>query len=361
MDDCHNEEAHCRRKTPEAWQAVCTLTYNPPDPIRQSDKSCSAIPHPLESTSSATICLITADPQRNFKDVIEHPSFPADLRPRITRVVGLSKLKAKCKQYEERRKLYAEHDIFLADDRVVTLLPQVLGKTFYQGGAKRPIPVNIAPPRKRDENGKTEKKAAKKSDGEGSSAASPENVAKEITKALSSALVHLAPGVSTSIKVAKANFTPEQVAENINAVLQTLTEKLITKGWRNIRSINIKGPETASYPIWEASELWVDEEDVLEEKKKTYGGNKGPKAIKSARKALNASLAIEDAKAEEAAETKLKRKAEDVEKPSTEKHTKKKRKAEVVDEKLSADLASKKDRLKKQKAEALAAVGQDVV
>jgi len=161
--------------------------------------------------------------------------------------------------------------------------------------------------------------------------------------------------------VAKANFTPEQVAENINAVLQTLTEKLITKGWRNIRSINIKGPETASYPIWEASELWVDEEDVLEEKKKTYGGNKGPKAIKSARKALNASLAIEDAKAEEAAETKLKRKAEDVEKPSTEKHTKKKRKAEVVDEKLSADLASKKDRLKKQKAEALAAVGQDVV
>lgn len=324
---------------------------------------CSVIPHPLESSSASTICLITADPQRSFKDVIAHPSFPADLRPRITRVIGLSKLKSKYKQYEERRQLFAEHDIFLADDRIVTLLPQILGKTFYQGGAKRPVPVNIAAPRKRDATGKTmklapgEKKAPKK-EGEGSSAGSPADVAKEITKTLSSALVHLAPGVSTSIKVAKSNFTPDQAAENIDAVLKVVTEKFITKGWRNIRSINIKGPESASYPIWEASELWVDEEDVLEEKKKLYG-NKGPKALKSTKEATDAPLAIEAGKAEKT-EAKLKRKAEQTDKPSSEKHTKKKRKAEG-DDKLAAELALRKDRLKKQKAEALAEVDQDVI
>jgi len=251
--------------------------------------------------------------------------------------------------------------MFLADDRIVTLLPQVLGKTFYQGGAKRPIPVNIAAPRQRDANGKTiklapgEKKAPKK-EGEGSSAASPADVAKEIAKALSSALVHLAPGVSTSIKVAKTNFTPEQTAENIDAVLKVLTEKFITKGWRNIRSVNIKGPESASYPIWEASELWVEEEDVLEEKKKLYGGNKGLKALKSTKQAVDVPKAVEGQEAEKG----VKRKAEETEKASTDKHTKKKRKAEV-DDKLAAELALRKDRLKKQKAEALAEVNQGII
>lgn len=328
---------------------------------RFPDRPHSAIPHALESSSASTICLITADPQRTFKDAIDHPSFPADLRPRITRVIGLSKLKSKYKQYEERRQLFGEHDIFLADDRIVTLLPQILGKTFYSGGSKRPVPVNIAAPRKRDASGKTvklapgEKKAPKK-DGEGSSGASPADIAKEITKALSSALIHLAPGTSTSVKVAKANMTPEQVAQNIDAVLTGLSEKFIPKGWRNIRSINIKGPNSASYPIWEAGELWLDEEDVLEEKKRMFG-NKGTKAIKSTKEAVDAPKGIEEAAKTHA---KLKRKAEASDKPAADKHTKKKRKAEV-DEKLAAELALRKDRLKKQKAEALAEVGEDVV
>jgi hypothetical protein len=37
----------------------------------------------------------------------------------------------KWKPYENRRGLLKEHDLFLADDRVVPLLPTLLGKQFF--------------------------------------------------------------------------------------------------------------------------------------------------------------------------------------------------------------------------------------
>jgi ribosome biogenesis protein UTP30 len=59
-------------------------------------------------------------------------------------------------------------------------------------------------------------------------------------------------------------MTPDQVAANLDAVVSVLTEKYIPQGWRNIRSLHIKGPNTAALPIWLADELWTDENDVLE-------------------------------------------------------------------------------------------------
>jgi ribosome biogenesis protein UTP30 len=44
-----------------------------------------------------------------------------------------------------------------------------------------------------------------------------------------------------------------------------MLEKFVTKGWRNVRSVHIKGPNTLALPIWLARELWVEEADVLEE------------------------------------------------------------------------------------------------
>ena len=226
------------------------------------------VPFPLQSAASPSlrICLITADPQRKYKDIIASERFPAQLSSRILRVLGTEKLKAKYKTYESRRQLFAEYDMFLADDRIITRLPALLGKVFYGTGAKRPIPVSMQgkPENARDEAGNKRAKLSEGGDKLKRSEITPEALSHEIERAVGAALVHLAPSTNVSIRVGKSSMTPDQVAANLAAVVNVLTEKYIPQGWRNIRSLHIKGPNTAALPIWLADELWTDENDVLE-------------------------------------------------------------------------------------------------
>lgn len=303
----------------------------------------SALPHSLHASSSASpskICLITADPQRIYKDLIAEPSFPLSLSTRINRVIGITKLKARYKSYESRRQLFAESDIFLADDRIVTYLPHLLGKVFYHGGAKRPIPVSITAKPSKDKDGKKVKSKSK--EGEGKGAATPADAAKEIERTLNTALVHLSPSTNTAIKIGKASFTAEQIAANVEAVVHGLVERFIPKGWRNIRAIHIKGPNTMALPIWLADELWVDERDVLE-----------PKPAMSA----EAVKAIEDKKKQKAKEHKRKRSVWDAFEEEETTNPPKKSKAEVKEEQAEArkkEIASRKETLRAQKVKAIA-------
>lgn len=43
--------------------------------------------------NATRVCLITADPQRAYKDIVAHPSFPKELGAKIARVIGIAKLK----------------------------------------------------------------------------------------------------------------------------------------------------------------------------------------------------------------------------------------------------------------------------
>ncbi|KAK0249392.1 proteasome-interacting protein cic1 [Friedmanniomyces endolithicus] len=227
------------------------------------------LPHPYLSTTqepALRICLITADPQRKYKDLIEHPSFPAELKKRITRVLGIEKVKARYKSFESRRQLLGEYDIFLADDRVITYLPHLLGKVFYKGGSKRPIPVDLQGKRQSvDEQGNKRRKLS-----EGGTKAvkwevRPQDVAREVERAVRSALVHLAPSSTTAVKVGTAGMEAGQLRENVEVVVEGLVGKWVAGGWKGVRSVHVKGPNTAALPIWMAGELWGDEGDVLEE------------------------------------------------------------------------------------------------
>ena len=190
------------------------------------------------------------------------------LGKRISKVIGVSKLKAKYKSFESRRQLKGEHDIILADARIVTMLPPILGKTFYGGGTKRPIPVNLEPYSPKTDASKKPNpfsvvKKAKPTKEDGKPVASPQQCAKEIERALDSALIHLSPAATTSVRVGLSTFAPAQVAENVSVVVNGMVEKHITHGWRNVKAIHLKGPNTMALPIWLAEELWVDEGDIL--------------------------------------------------------------------------------------------------
>ena len=274
----HNEKAYLGYKKTEAWQDVLfdplTLTLASIRNVVAYLLICSALPHSLHASSSARVCLITADPQRTVKDLVTDPSFPPILAQRISRVIGLSKIKSRYKSYESRRQLFSEHDVFLADDRIITFLPTVLGKIFYRGGSKRPVPVNLTVGAPKDASEKKDKSIPKNplpprktGPREGKLAGGPVQVAREIEKALTSALVHISPSTTTSVKVGRGRWLPEKIAANVEVVVRGMIEKYVPKGWRNVRSIHIKGNETAALPIWLASELWEDEADVLDKVK----------------------------------------------------------------------------------------------
>lgn len=284
-----------------------------------------ALPHPLLSTETEqlSICLITADPQRAYKNIVDAESFPADLRSKIGRVIDVTKLKAKFSQYEAQRKLYAEHDVFLGDDRIINRLPKILGKTFYKSTAKRPIPV-ILQTKAPKVDGK--RKRTKAAEGE-VNAASPEKIAREVTKAIGSALVSLAPTTNTAIRIGYANWTADQIAENVDAVATALVEKWVPQKWNNVKSIHIKGPETVALPIWMTDELWVDDKDVVaNDNTKAAAGKK--------RKSTGAE--------EPAAESPAPKKAKKAAAP----------KPETDDAQLDKQIADRKANLRKQKANA---------
>jgi ribosome biogenesis protein UTP30 len=50
----------------------------------------------------------------------------------MIQVIGISKLRAKFRPYEAKRSLCHAYDMFLADDRVLPMLPRILGKKFFE-------------------------------------------------------------------------------------------------------------------------------------------------------------------------------------------------------------------------------------
>ena len=133
------------------------------------------------------------------------------------------------------------------------------------------MPVGLQPPKTQEQRKakipavplKT-KKPSGSTDSAAKTVATPLQVGNEISRALTSAQVHLAPAVTTAIRVGLTSFKAEQLAKNIEAVVRGMIDKFIPKGWRNIRSIHIKGPNSTALPIWLANELWLDEVDILE-------------------------------------------------------------------------------------------------
>lgn len=57
-------------------------------------------------------------------------------------VIGVSKLKKKYVPYEAKRQLCSAYDLFVADSRVLPMLPPLLGKTFFKK-KKLPVPINL--------------------------------------------------------------------------------------------------------------------------------------------------------------------------------------------------------------------------
>lgn len=294
-----------------------------------------SIPHSLNTSPNLSICLITSEPQRATKDLIAHPSFPPALAKRITRVIDVKKLEKKYFSFESKRQLLDSHNIFLADDRIVTYLPKILGKTFYATTTKRPIPIHLKAYKDKIEkvNAALPSTKPSKEKRDPKSITTPALAAHEIERTLSMAQVNLAPSVTTAVRVGLDSFEPEQLTANIEAVVAAMVEKYVPKQWRGIKSIHIKGPNTMALPIWLAEELWEDEEMVIEDQDAEDAKLKALQKGKSKRRMLE----------EETVER------EQIKGVDEKASRKKKRKMEEDD--LSQEMKERREKLRQQKRE----------
>jgi len=185
-----------------------------------------ALPHsPLPQ--SRDVCLIVKDLEKGIKP--DHEATVQHFRQlladkgvtQVTQVIPLRELKVEYKQFEAKTQLCQRFDLFLADARIIRLLPQFLGKAFYKR-KKLPVQVDLT----------------------------AKDLKKELTRAVSTVTLPLKhTGSCSAVSLGYTTLTTQQVTDNTITVLDKLKERF-PGGWANIRSVHIKCPSTPSLPLY---------------------------------------------------------------------------------------------------------------
>jgi ribosome biogenesis protein UTP30 len=165
----------------------------------------------------ARVCLITKDPQQKYEELLKEK----DVK-RVEQVIGITQLRTKYKQHEAKRNLCAEFDVFLADDRIIPLLPRPLGKSFFKK-KKLPIPIQLT----------------------------KSNLKAEVMKAIYSTCLNIPPGTAIAVRIGHSGMKAEEIAENILQAVPSIVEK-IPKKWKNILSLGIRTSDSVLLPFYHA-------------------------------------------------------------------------------------------------------------
>ncbi|ESK82560.1 u3 snornp-associated protein cic1 utp30 family protein [Moniliophthora roreri MCA 2997] len=207
-------------KEPLVWLNV-GLKQMPAGEVRSFKPIRIPIKHPLVDPRTNGICLLTKDPQRQYKDLLEEKNIKF-----VSRVVGLEKLKGKFNAYEARRALLKENGLFLADDRILPLLPKLLGTKWFEA-KKQPIPVCLT----------------------------RKDLKAELERAISSTYMNQNKGTVVSIKIGTISQKPSQILDNLKEAIPAIASSIKGGGggWDNIQSLGIKTSNSVHLPIWSCS------------------------------------------------------------------------------------------------------------
>lgn len=184
--------------------------------------------HPLLD-EDASVCLLTKDPQREYKDLLMEKNITS-----VNRVVGVEKLKGKFRPFAARRELVREHDLFLADERIVPMLPKLCGSVFYKD-RKFPIPVDLV---------------------------NKKRLPEAIERAIASTYYMQNKGSCSSIKIGFLHrHTPQELVENFAQALPAVVAKIPGK-WSNVQNIELKTGKSAALPVWNCRLGEGDDDDL---------------------------------------------------------------------------------------------------
>ena len=209
-----------------------TPTYPTTSPIR------IPLPHPLYLAPPTECCLITKDPKSSpLPNTPTNRALPLDsplslreyfqshpLAP-LTRILPLSRLRREYRQYKDRRDLLALYDVFLADDRILPLLPSVLGVKFFEK-KKQPLPVNL---RVKDKRG-------------------------EVEAALKGTAMFIPKGSSLQVKIGRMSMARGEVCENVLGCVEEVVNNIPGK-WGNVQMMGVRALDSITIPIYSSLPL----------------------------------------------------------------------------------------------------------
>ena len=177
-----------------------------------------SVPSSWKSASSADsvrVCIFTKDPHEEYKKRIKTLGLHS-----IVKVMPVSKLRKNFKPFEAKRQLCASYDIFLTDCRIVSLLPKLIGKKFFES-KKIPVVVDLT----------------------------KEDLKTELETAINSTYLHLTSGPCSSVKIGLGSQGVPTLTENGTQIIKQVIEK-IPGGWDNIKVLHVKTPDSLALPIY---------------------------------------------------------------------------------------------------------------
>ena len=174
-----------------------------------------ALPHAWRTLAETSVCVVVKDPQRDVKKRAADAGL--DLK-----IIGVEKLKKKFVPFEARRELRKAHELLLADDRVVPLLPRLLGSEFFKRN-KLPLPVRVT---KKD-------------------------LRAEIEAAVGGAVLRPTKGTCFSFPCASTALSSAQAAENVLAAVNAAVARPPGR-WTNIQAVHLRATNSVSLPIYAA-------------------------------------------------------------------------------------------------------------
>uniref|UniRef100_A0A8W8KHC7 Ribosomal L1 domain-containing protein 1 n=1 Tax=Magallana gigas TaxID=29159 RepID=A0A8W8KHC7_MAGGI len=183
------------------------------------------LPHGLY-TADTDVCLFVKDLDKKSREFEVSEEHFSDMLVEkgvncVRKVIPLKALKLEYKPFEAKRNLSNEFDLFLADSRIIRLLPSLLGKSFY-GRKRNPIQVDLE----------------------------AKDLKEEISKAVNNTRCILKNrGSSCLVTVGYSDMTRDQIVENVLKTVEQLSLKF-PGGSNNIRSLHIKTTSSASIPFF---------------------------------------------------------------------------------------------------------------
>eukprot|EP00249_Psilotum_nudum_P012394 c23756_g1_i1 orf=430-1362(-) len=199
---------------------LCLSLKRIPDKVRLNPYQI-AIPHPLFSLDGYQEACLFVNDRKGFRQK-EAKQKVAEEKIPVAKVIGVSKLRTDYKPFESKRKLCGSYDIFLADKCIFSVLPKLLGKTFFKK-KKYPIPVDLT----------------------------KQNWSKQIKAVCGSTFLYIKGGTCSVLKVGRLSQTKDEIVENITAAIEGASS-LIPNKWKNIRALHLKTVESVSLPIYQS-------------------------------------------------------------------------------------------------------------
>lgn len=150
--------------------------------------------------------------------------------PHLAKIIEGRELKTTYKSFQARRKLLSEYDMFLSDDNLITALPKLLGKVFYQS-SKFPVPIRV--------HTHNQPKISLVS------------LKNHIAKAIDSLYFIPPMGVNITLNLGNVNQKPSDLHENIHKIASFMDQY-------PIRMVQLKLEKSPALPVYIRHKLYTE-------------------------------------------------------------------------------------------------------